>query len=400
MTSSAPPFRPDDPIALTQALVRCPTVTPVANAALDVLEEALAPLGFRIERPRFSEPGTPDVDNLYARLGDGAPVLVFAGHVDVVPVGQEAHWTHPPFGAEISEGKLWGRGAADMKSGVAASVAAVARHLARHGQPAGSIVLLITGDEEGPAINGTAKLLAWAAARGERFDHCLLPEPTNPDTLGDMIKIGRRGSLTGHIVVHGKQGHVAYPERAENPIRGMVRLLAALDQPLDEGTAHFAPSTLEITSVDVGNPASNVVPAEARAVFNIRFNDAWTQETLAAAIAARLSAVAGVRHTLTFEPSNAAAFVTAPGPFVDLVADAAEAVSGRRPALSTTGGTSDARFIKDYCPVIEFGTVGRTMHQVDEHVAVADVEGLTRIFELVIERYFTDGVEIKRKSSS
>jgi succinyl-diaminopimelate desuccinylase len=344
-----------------------------------------------VHRPVFSEEGTPDVDNLYARIGEGSPCLVFAGHTDVVPPGNLAAWTHPPFGAEVIDGRLYGRGAEDMKGGVAASVAAVLAHLKAHGTPKkGSIAFLITGDEEGPAINGTVKLLAWAKARGEPMDHCILGEPTNVEAVGDVIKIGRRGSLTGHITVHGKQGHVAYPERAVNPIHGMTKLLSGLlATPLDAGTAHFAPSNLEMTTLDVGNPTSNVVPNEAKATFNIRFNDTWTPQSLEAEIRRRLDGAAGeiIRYTAVFAKTNAVAFVTEPGPFVTMVADAVAAVTGRTPKLSTTGGTSDARFIKDYCPVLEFGLVGRTMHQIDENIGIADLDMLTRCYERVLQEY-------------
>ena len=382
---------PLDPVALTQALVRCPSVTPTEGGALALIAEVLAAEGFTVERPVFSAPGTPDVENLYARIGSEAPVFVIAGHTDVVPVGDAAAWTRDPFGGTISDGVLHGRGACDMKGGLASMIAAALRFRRENPDAPGSIAFLVTGDEEGPAINGTVKLLEWAHARGERFDHCLLGEPTNPATMSDMIKIGRRGSLTGRLTVHGKQGHVGYPHLAENPIRGMVRLLAALEaSPLDSGTAHFDPSNLEVTTLDVGNPATNVVPAQARAVFNIRFNDVWTPNTLAAEIERRLREAAGnsVRYEIVFEPTNAVAFLTQPGPFVAMVADAVEAETGRRPALSTTGGTSDARFIKSYCPVVEYGVVGQTMHQVDECVAVADLIALEAITRRLLQTYF------------
>lgn len=385
-------FDPLDPVALTQALVRCPSVTPAEGGALALLEEVLGAAGFTVHRVTFSAPGTPDVENLYARVGTASPHLLFAGHTDVVPTGDEARWSVPPFSGEIRDGVLYGRGATDMKGGVAASVSAALRIVKRFGSELpGSIGFLITGDEEGPAINGTVKLLEWARARGERFDHCILPEPTNPDALGDMIKIGRRGSLTGRITVRGKQGHVGYPHLAENPIPGMAKLIAALvAEPLDHGTEHFDRSNLEFTTVDVGNPASNVIPNEAKAVFNIRFNDVWSPETLEAEIRRRLERAAGnaIRWEASFEPTNAVAFLTAPGPFVESVAAAIEAATGRRPQLSTTGGTSDARFIKDHCPVIEFGLVGKTMHQIDENASTAEIEALTTVFERVLERYF------------
>ncbi|MFN3687245.1 succinyl-diaminopimelate desuccinylase [Salinarimonas sp.] len=376
---------------LTQALLRCPSVTPAEGGALALLAGVLEAAGFSVERPVFSAPGTPDVENLYARIGTGAPVLVLAGHTDVVPPGDEARWTHPPFSGEIVDGVLYGRGAVDMKGGIGAMVAGALRFLDANPDFSGSIAFLITGDEEGPAINGTVKLLDWALARGERFDACILGEPTNPERLGEMIKIGRRGSLTGSLVVHGRQGHVAYPHLAENPIDGMVRLVAAVKgTPLDAGTAHFDASNLEFTSLDVGNPASNVIPAEARAVFNIRFNDLWTPQTLAAEIERRCAEAAGnaVRFTLAFEETNAIAFLTPPNAFVAAMQDAIEAETGIRPVLSTTGGTSDARFITRVCPVVEFGLVGRTMHQIDERVPVADLERLSAIYEGVIARWF------------
>ena len=386
------PFDPADPVALTQALVRCPSVTPDEGGALALLDAVLTAAGFTVSRPVFSEPGTPDVENLYARFGTSGHVLAIAGHTDVVPVGDAASWTRDPFAGEIRDGVLYGRGACDMKGGLASMISAVLRFVAANPGFGGSIALLITGDEEGPAINGTAKLLDWAKARAEHFDHCLLGEPTNPSTMGDMLKIGRRGSLSGRLTVNGTQGHVAYPHLTDNPVRGMVKLLAALDAtPLDSGTTHFGPSNLEVTSVDVGNSAGNVVPAQAKAVFNIRFNDLWSPDTLAAEITRRITEAAGnsIRHELSFAPTNAVAFLTSPGPFVEMVADAVEAEVGKRPQLSTTGGTSDARFIKNFCPVVEFGVVGKTMHQVDECVAVADLVTLERITHRLLATYFS-----------
>jgi succinyl-diaminopimelate desuccinylase len=392
MSPSLPAALPDatDAVALAQALIRCPSVTPNEGGALQLLGALLSEAGFAVERPVFSAEGTPDVENLYARIGSAAPVLAIAGHTDVVPVGDEAGWTHPPFGGHIADGLLFGRGACDMKGGLSAMTAAVISFVKAHPGFRGSIVFLVTGDEEGPAVNGTAKLLQWAAARGERFDHCLLGEPTNPAVMGEMAKIGRRGSLTGRLSVHGRQGHVAYPEITDNPVRAMVKLLAALEAtPLDAGTPHFSPSNIEITTVDVGNGATNLVPARATAVFNIRFNDIWTPDTLAAEIRRRLSQ-AGVATAweLSFDPTNSVAFLTQPGAFVAMLSDAIEAETGRRPALSTTGGTSDARFIKDYCEVVEFGTVGQTMHQIDEHVALDDLHRLKRITERLLKAYF------------
>jgi succinyl-diaminopimelate desuccinylase len=379
------------PLALAQGLIRCRSVTPEEGGALTLIAEVLGDAGFEVHRPVFSEPGTPDVHNLYARWGTGHPYLLFAGHTDVVPPGDEAAWRHDPFGAVVENGELFGRGATDMKGGIACMMAAALSFLADTPGFAGSIGFLITGDEEGPAINGTVKLLEWARARGDRFDHCILGEPTNPDRLGDMVKIGRRGSLTGQLIVHGKQGHVAYPHLAENPTRGMIRLLEALlAEPLDRGTEHFDASNLEVTTIDVGNPASNVIPAEAQATFNIRFNDAWTPETLAAELDRRLRKAAGntVRYTLQVPPTNAVAFLTPPDRFVGFVLDAIEAETGLRPKLSTTGGTSDARFIKDACPVVEFGLVGQTMHQVDERVPVADLDRLAAIYRRILDSYF------------
>jgi succinyl-diaminopimelate desuccinylase len=373
---------------LCRALVRCRSVTPDDGGALGVLAAALNKAGFATQQVTFSEAGTPDINNLYARIGTGAPFLVFAGHTDVVPVGDAARWRFDPFAAEVAEGALWGRGTADMKGGVAAFAAAACAYVARHGTPAGSIGLLITGDEEGPAINGTEKLLRWAYEKGERFDHCIVGEPTSRDELGDMIKIGRRGSLNGTLTVEGRQGHAAYPEKADNPIPKLVALLTALTAaPLDKGTPHFGASNLEIVSVDVGNPAFNVIPAQAHARFNVRFNDLWTPETLAAELRGRLDPV-GVKFTLTFEPCNAVAFLTKPDAFTELVAGAVAQKTGRRPALSTTGGTSDARFIQAYCPVLEFGGVGATAHMVDERIAVADLDGLTEIYAAILDAYF------------
>jgi succinyl-diaminopimelate desuccinylase len=379
------------PLALAQALIRCPSVTPIEGGALAFIATVLGDAGFEVHRPVFSEPGTPDVENLYARWGAGHPHLLFAGHTDVVPPGEPDRWRHDPFSGAIEGGELYGRGAVDMKGGIACMMAAALQHLREHPDFSGSIGFLITGDEEGPAVNGTVKLLAWARERGESFDHCVLGEPTNPDRLGDMIKIGRRGSLTGRLTVHGKQGHVAYPHLAENPIPGLLRLLEALLVPaLDGGTAHFDASNLEVTTIDVGNEANNVIPAEARATFNIRFNDLWTPESLAAEIDRRLHQAARntLRYTLAVEPTNALAFLTPPDEFVGFVGDAIERETGIRPNLSTAGGTSDARFIKEFCPVVEFGLVGRTMHQIDERVAVSDLERLTGIYRRLLELYF------------
>lgn len=381
-----------DPVAIARDLLRCPSITPAEGGALTFLEKTLKAAGFTVQRMTFRETGADDVENLYARIGRAAPNLVFAGHTDVVPPGDEKAWKHPPFSGELAGEELYGRGAVDMKGGIACAVAAVLDYLGAHnGKPKGSISFLITGDEEGIAVNGTPKLLKWAAERGEKFDHCILGEPSNQNHLGDTIKVGRRGSLNGHLIVTGKQGHVAYPQRADNPIRSLVTLIAALQaKPLDQGSPQFAPSHLEFTSVDVGNKTVNLIPGEARARFNIRFNDLHTLDSLKKLIEKRALEVADgkIRFTFQWEPSNAGVFVTKPGALTELVAKAVAEVTGRKPELSTTGGTSDARFITAYCPVIEFGLVGQTMHQIDERVPVADLRALTAVYLKIIDRYF------------
>jgi succinyl-diaminopimelate desuccinylase len=380
-----------DPVALARELLRCPSVTPLEGGALALIEKTLAGAGFTVHRVTFAEPGTAPVENLYARIGSAAPHLVFAGHTDVVPPGDEARWRHVPFGGEIVDGMLFGRGAVDMKGGIACMIAAVLDHLhANGGAPRGSISFLITGDEEGIAVNGTVKLLKWAAERGEKFDHCILGEPTSSKALGDTVKIGRRGSLNGTLIVTGTEGHVAYPALADNPVRRIVAIVSAVTAaPLDGGSAHFDPSNLEFTSVDVGNATVNVIPREARARFNIRFNDHHSQASLKALIEARARAAAhGGHFRIDWEPSNADAFVTQPGPFVDLMVGAITEVAGRAPQLSTSGGTSDARFIKDYCAVVEFGLVNETMHKIDERVATADLAKLAAIYRRMLDRYF------------
>lgn len=386
----------NDAVSITRDLIRCASVTPVDAGALGVLENILKTAGFEVHRVTFSEPGTADVDNLYARIGTSAPHITFAGHTDVVPPGDETAWSHGAFSGEVKDGFVYGRGAVDMKGGIACSVAAVLEYLAANDGKAqknggGSISFLITGDEEAISVNGTVKLLPWVAARGETFDHCVLGEPSNVEELGDCIKIGRRGSLSGTLYVDGLQGHVAYPHRAANPVPDISRLVVALsDEPLDHGSAQFQPSNLEFTSIDVGNTASNVIPGQARAKFNIRFNDNHTQETLRALVEARLAKAAGnrIKARIEWEYSNSNVFVTKPGPFTDLAVSAIEEVTGRKPELSTSGGTSDARFISSYCPVIEFGLVGQTMHQIDERTPVADLEKLTKIYRGVLDRYF------------
>jgi succinyl-diaminopimelate desuccinylase len=381
-----------DPVAIARDLIRCRSVTPADGGALDVPARLLRAAGFAVEMPTFSEPGTAGVANLYARIGQGAKHLVFAGHTDVVAPGEESAWSHPPFAGEIADGELFGRGAVDMKGAIACFLAAALDYVGAGARgPGGSISLLLTGDEESVAINGTVKLLRWTAERGIRFDHCIVGEPTSAARLGDTIKIGRRGSLNGALIVSGQQGHVASPQLADNPIRGLVALMSALmAQPLDQGTEHFAASNLEFTSVDVGNKTVNLIPGEARARFNIRFNDRHTQETLKRLIEARCREAAGekVRWRLEFVPSNSDVFLTRPGPFVDLVAGAVAEITGHDPVRSTAGGTSDARFIKDYCPVVELGLVGRTAHQIDERVAIADLKALTAIYRRILEKYF------------
>lgn len=384
MNSTSP--SPSDPVALAQALIRAPSVTPRDAGALDTLQAALEALGFACERMPFGE-----VDNLYARLGTAEPVFCFAGHTDVVPEGEASQWQSGPFDAALRDGILTGRGAVDMKGAIAAFVAATARYLESHGQPKGSIAFLITGDEEGPAVNGTKKMLQALAARGENLSHCLVGEPTNPSALGETIKIGRRGSLNGVITVTGKQGHVAYPDRAINPIPALIDLVTRLKaRTLDEGSEHFQPSNLEVTTIDVGNAPHNVIPAKAVAKFNIRFNTLHDGDALKSWIEAEADAV-----RQTFAGQIAAdltvtgdAFLTAEGPFTALLSEAVETVTGRKPSLTTGGGTSDARFIKDYAPVAEFGLVGATMHQIDERTPVSDIDALTRIYEHILNRYF------------
>ncbi len=376
-----------DPAELTARLIRCPSVTPDDAGTLDLLTALLEPAGFACTR--VDRNGTP---NLFARWGAKGATRGFGfnGHVDVVPPGDPAAWTHPPFSGALLDGVLWGRGATDMKSGVAAFVAA-AIDFVTETPPDGAVILTITGDEEGPSRDGTTAILDWMRDAGERMEVCIVGEPSNPEHMGEMIKIGRRGSLTARITAHGKQGHVAYPHRALNPLHGLIRLLDGLTaQPLDQGTAHFDPSGLQVTTIDCGNPASNVVPAQARATLNIRFNDLHTGESLSTMLRQRAAAVqaeSGVRFDLDIDISGES-FLTRPGPFVDLVAGVVAEQTGRVPVLSTSGGTSDARFIKDHCPVVEFGLVGAFMHQVDERVPVAQIHQLKSIYQTILARYF------------
>ena len=379
-----------DPVILSEALIRRPSVTPTDAGALDVLGDFLVGLGFNCRRLPFSEAGTPDVDNLYARYGTGAPNFCFAGHTDVVPPGDPANWVSDPFQPVRRDGRLYGRGAADMKCAIAAFAVATQRFLGKTGGDfTGSISFLITGDEEGPAINGTKKVLAWMQGNGEAIDACLVGEPTNPLKLGDMIKIGRRGSINARITVEGTQGHVAYPDIADNPVPKLLAYLKALDDHVfDEGTEYFPPTNLEITTIDVGNPTSNLIPAKAEARINIRFNDRHTGASLAAFLEEQRALHAGPRSRIETSVSGEA-FLTPPGRLSSIVAGAVEAVIGVNPELSTTGGTSDARFIKDHCPVVEFGMINETAHKIDENAPVADIEALAAIYERVLADFFS-----------
>jgi succinyl-diaminopimelate desuccinylase len=367
-----------DPLPLAQALIACPSVTPADAGAQDVLAAFLETLGFAVERLRFGE-----TENLFARIGTGGPHLCFAGHTDVVPPG-EAGWTAPPFAGAVRDGVLYGRGACDMKGGIAAFAAACADRLGTPGAARGTISLLITGDEEGPATDGTVRVLDWMRARGTVPDFCIVGEPTCRATLGDTVKIGRRGSLNARLTVSGTQGHVAYPARADNPVHRMVALLSALiAEPLDAGTRWFEPSSLQLTSIDVGNPATNVIPAEARASLNIRFNDRHTGASLTTWL--RETAAAHAPRAAVDVSVSGEAFLTEPGPLVEAACAAIERATGVRPALDTGGGTSDARFITRLCPVMEFGGVGSTMHQVDERVPVAELRALARTYRAMID---------------
>jgi succinyl-diaminopimelate desuccinylase len=382
-----------DEVELTRQLIRCPSVTPEEGGALSLLEGVLGDLGFACHRLVFSEPGTADVDNLYARIGGPGRQFCFAGHTDVVPVGDRAAWRVDPFAGVVQDGQVIGRGAADMKGAIACFVAAAADVLAAHGGDlGGAISLLITGDEEGDAVNGTRKVLDWLKARGEVPDVCLVGEPTSDEALGDMVKIGRRGSLTARLTVHGTQGHTAYPHLADNPVHHLVAMLHAVTaEPLDQGSEHYSASTLQLSSIDVGNPTGNVIPAQATAAFNIRYNDkhsgasleAWLREKFDGAI----ESARGARYELAVRVSGDS-FLCPPGPLSDLVCTATEGVTGRRPALGTTGGTSDARFIKDFCPVAELGLLNATAHKVNEQVPVADLRQLRAIYRAVLQGYF------------
>jgi succinyl-diaminopimelate desuccinylase len=389
------------PAQILRDLIRCPSVTPAEGGALAYLELRLGNSGFKVERKVFREAGTDDVDNLYARLGEVGPHLMFAGHTDVVPPGAENDWKHGPFSGDISDGYLYGRGAVDMKGGIACFVAALEAFIEKHGKPKGSVSFLITGDEEGPSINGTDKLLRWAAEKGERWDASIVGEPSNPIAIGDAIKNGRRGSLSGRIIVQGVQGHSAYPHLADNPVNAMMDLLdGLLAESFDEGTDQFQPTNLEVTSIDVDNKATNVIAANATAAFNIRFNDRWNGATLRAEILRRLEAGAKsnrlrkgkdapVHFNVEWVGRVSPVFLTRDDRLIGSLCAAINSVTGQSPQLSTGGGTSDARFIKDYCPVVEFGLVGQTMHQVNERTALADLDILTAIYLKFLEDYFS-----------
>jgi len=382
-----------DPVSLAQALIRCPSVTPQESGALTLLKNVLEPYGFEIHRVKFSEPGTPDVENLYARLGTQGPNLCFAGHTDVVPSGPENDWSHPPFAADIKNGFLYGRGAADMKGAIACFISAAIRTLEESkGNLGGSLSLLITGDEEGPAINGTAKVLDWLHDRDERLDACLVGEPTCTVRLGDTVKIGRRGSLTANLTVHGIQGHAAYPQNADNPVPKLVRILDQLaSMSLDEGSEAFEPSSLQITIISVPNTATNVIPAEAHAVFNVRYNDNWTRATMGEWLLRHChegAEAADAKITIDLHGTGDV-FLTEPGLLLEAMTRAIGEICAEPPLLSTGGGTSDARFIQAHCPVIEFGLINQTIHQIDERVEIDDLYRLTDIYARMIKVYFS-----------
>ncbi len=381
-----------DAVLLTQELVQAETVTPIATPALDIVEKHLSTAGFEITKLPFSEVGYDDTDNLYAQIGSGEPHLCFAGHVDVVPTGNVKQWSHLPFSGDIADGKLFGRGAADMKGGVACFMVAAIRYVNENPNFKGTLSFLITGDEEAVAINGTPKMLNWLTEQNITLNHCIVGEPSNPSFMGEEIKVGRRGSLVGNLTLYGTQGHIAYPERADNP---MPRLAAVLDRlcndVLDEGTNIFQPSNLEVTSVDVGNEAHNMLPQLVKVKFGIRYNSLHSFDSLEALLKQKFDAIhteLGGRYEVKYHRSGEA-FYTEDKQLIKLVSNAVDKYCKHTPKLSTAGGTSDARFIKNHCPTVEFGLVGATMHKVDEHVAVDDIKILADIYHEVIVNYFT-----------
>jgi succinyl-diaminopimelate desuccinylase len=378
-------------VELLQELIRCPSVTPKDAGALTLLEDYLSAHGFICQRLIFKEEGTPDVENLFARIGTASPHLCFAGHTDVVPPGNEADWTHPPFAAAIAGDMLYGRGATDMKGSVAAFAAAAVEFMKDNGKPQGSISVLITGDEEGPAINGTVKVLDWMKANGHVPDHCLVGEPSCREKLGDTIKIGRRGSLSFEVTVEGMQGHVAYPSKTDNPVPKLARFVDRISSSeIDKGNESFDPSSLAVTTFDVGNPAGNVVPQRASARFNIRFSTEHNFDSLREWVSIHLEVVrqqVGGRWTMNAS-EGAEAFLTEPGAFLGLIQDAIAEETGEVAKLSTSGGTSDARFIKNYCPVVEFGPTNATIHQVNERISITELQATQAIYARIIESYF------------
>lgn len=385
-----------DPVLLTQALIRCPSVTPEEGGALNLLQAILEQMGFRCHRKVFSQSGWADVDNLYARIGDGQPHLCFAGHTDVVPSGDLSLWSYPPFEGKINNGMLFGRGSSDMKGAIACFVVAVSRILSsKKLLNKGSLSLLITGDEEGPSINGTVKMLGWLAERGEKLDACLVGEPTNPNLLGDEIKIGRRGSLTGEIVVEGRQGHSAYPHLADNPIPKLAHIIDRFfNLRIDEGTQYFEPSNCQFTILSVPNTAANVIPASVRSTFNLRYNDLWRRNTIEEWFKLQLEAAAttiNAKYTVHFSHASEV-FLMQKGFLAELLTSAVSSVVTRVPRLTTSGGTSDARFIKDFCPVVEFGLTNKTIHQINENVLLKDLEILTDIYERFIQGFLSSEI--------
>ncbi len=394
------PNPPSRSAEILRELLRCRSVTPNEGGALGVLQKALEELGFEVHRVTFSDENTPDVENLYARIGNKPPHICFAGHTDVVPEGEIDSWKSDPYAGDIIDGEMIGRGAVDMKGGIACFLSAVETYLQDNRHPDGSISLLITGDEEGPSINGTDKLLKWADQRGEKFDACIVGEPVNPEQIGDMIKIGRRGTLSGVLRVHGKQGHSAYPHLADNPAHGIIDLLdQLLATPFDQGTDDFEATNLQVTTIDIGNPAVNVIAARAMATFNIRFNDSWNGDTIRQEILNRFEKGANAQRIRHGKPDKldydvewvgrvSPVFLTHDDELITLLTKSVESVTGKIPKLSTGGGTSDARFIKDYCPVVEFGLIGQTMHQVNERTALDDLDILTKIYHRFLQDYF------------